>query len=246
MPRTLLVALLALTALWSPVFAQDEHSPAELRRQLDQQAERISELEAQLARAEERVADLTEDNKKLRTTIRNYVKGGSAPSAPASGDDAADTGPADLPADPLACTDSALASLAASWEQEFGGADLSQQSRYIRDARRWAGKAARDHKGPISWRVRVVSATDEGRKGTSAMVQVLSPLDQEWGEPSAITATGSAARIVLAAPTDAVLVLKGTMNTKLTVNARGGSRDDQVGEMIDTEITVTVNSARYE
>jgi len=250
MPRLFMLGVLSLSlvAAFAPAgaLAQDD-SPAALRRTIDQQAERIAELEALLERANAKIADLTEVNRTLRETIRKNVNDAKTP-APAQPDAAPDT-PAELPADPFASPESMRAALAQAWQAEFAGVDLNdeaQRRRYLRDVRRWAGKAQRENRGPIDWRVHVVSARDEGRQTTSAQVQILTDDNRPVGEPVGVTVTGRAARTVLSAPADAVLELTGTISVILTVDARLRATEGQTGDYIDTVIETTITSARYE
>lgn len=250
MPRKFLLGVLSLSLLAAVVppaaHAQDD-SPAALRRTIDQQAERIAELEALLKRADEKIADLTADNRTLRETIRKSVSDSKTPESPAP--EASPDTPAELPADPFASPESMRAALARSWQAEFAGVDLNdeaQRRRYLRDVRRWAGKAQRENRGPIDWRVHVLSARDEGRQTTGAQVQILTDDNRPIGEPVGVTVKGHAARTVLSAPADAVLVLTGTMSASLTVDARLRAAEGQTGDYIDTVIETEITGARYD
>ncbi len=229
----------------TPAVAQDD-SPAALRKQIDQLTEQIAELEAALARTTDRIELLTDENRRLRDALKNNKDSAGDP------DDSTETEEtptsAEAPADPFASPDSLRIALEKSWNAEFEGVDVSNDNesrQYLRDVRRWAGKAKRDYRGPFTWRANVVSARADGRS-TIAMIQVLDDRDMPIGEPAEIEATGSAARTVLQAASDAVLELTGNQSVDIDIDARLGASADQLGPYLEHTINYTVTSARYE
>ena len=236
-----LVTLLALFA--APAAAQD--TPAELRRELDRRDETIAELEARLDRAQERLDELVEENRRLREALRGDTPDDVGP-ADVVPDEDPDAEP-EIPTDPFAGPAATRASVQRAWDDAFAGLDVSdraQNSRYLREVRRWAGQTERDHRGRFTWTARVLSAREEGRS-TIATVEVLDDAGRPVGEPAEIEAVGRAARTVLAAPSDARLLLEGAQEIDLDVDVRHGESGDLVGPYIQYTAEFRVTDARY-
>jgi len=237
------IALIALLSLFiTPALAQD--TPAELRRELDRRDEQIAELEARLERAQERIEELVEENRSLREALRDDAP---ATDQPADAPRNPQTGEPEIPSDPFAAPAAARASVQQAWNDAFEGLDVSdraQNSRYLREVRRWAGQTRRDHSGRFTWRARVTAAREDGRS-TIATVQVVDDAGRPIGQPAQIEAVGRAARTVLTAASDAVLTLEGAQDIDLDVDVRHGESDDLIGPYIEYTAEYKVTDASY-
>lgn len=240
--RRAALPIVSLLLFFVPLAPAQDESPAELRREIDRLTEQISELEARLGRAQQRIDDLLAENNRLR----NSDRGGSDKESTDEGEGESET--AELPLDPFACPDSMRASLERSWDEEFAGLDVSdeqQSRRYLRSVRSWAGKARRDHQGDFEWRVNVVAARAEGRS-TFATVQVVDDSGRPLGEPGEVEASGLAAQTLLQARADAVILVKGRAGIDIDVDARAGEAADEIGPYLRTTYEYRVTDARYE
>lgn len=243
--RRAALPIVSLLLFFVPLAPAQDESPAELRREIDRLTEQISELEARLERSQQRIDDLVAENRRLLDRLRD---GGGAGGETAGEEDGGESNAGELPLDPFACPDSMRASLERSWDEEFAGTDVSdeqQSRRYLRSVRSWAGKARRDHRGDIAWRVNVIAARSEGRS-TVATVQVIDAEGRTLGEPGVVEANGAAAQTLLQARPDAVLLIEGKVDVDIDIDARAGEAPDEIGPYLRTTYDYRVTDARYE
>jgi hypothetical protein len=241
---TLLVALLlAAIAIAAPARAQD--SPAQLRQQIDRLTEQIAELEAEVERANERIEKLLDENRRLREALR---AGGGANNGAREDEATEEEAEVQIPDDPFAAPIAMRRYVERKWQEEFGDLTVSEgdvDTDYLRSVRRWSRDVQRDLNDEFTWRVYVHRAEDRGRR-TVAEVQVLNPAGYPLGDRVEIEATGLAGRLLLAAASDAVILVDGRMRVQLDVSVQHGAGDDLVAPYVMIEADYDVRRARYE
>ena len=239
--RLVLPILAALTFI-TPTLAQD--SPAQLRRQIDQLTEQIAELEAEVARANERIEKLIEENRRLRDALRSSDRGPGDPGR----ESAPEETKAEIPDDPFAAPAAMRAHIERQWNQEFGDIRITPDdvnTQYLRSLRRWASSLERDLRGDFTWRVFVERAAEENRQ-IGAVVRVLDQQDRPIGDPASVTARGVTGRLLLAAAKDSVIIIEGRARINLNVSVQHGAGDELVGPYLMFEDEYEVTRARYE
>jgi|GEM_PF-2631784 len=240
LPFALMLAAIALAA---PAHAQD--SPAQLRQQIERLTEQIAELEAEVERATERIEKLLDENRRLREAVR---EGGAADRAPADDQTESESTEIEIPDDPFAAPIAMRRYVERQWEQEFGDLTVSEgevDTDYLRAVRPWTRSVQRDLNGDFTWRVYVHRAEDQGRR-VVAEVQVLNRAGDPLGDRVEIEALGQVGRLLLAAASDAVILVDGRMRVQLDVSVQHGVGDDLVAPYVMIEDDYDVRAARYE
>ena len=169
-----LIALLILVVPASPALAQSDSA---LRRENDTLRARVGELEAELEAAEARMREMEQNIKRLEAQIERMQRAG------ANGDGPGELEPEKVTIDeskPDASPRALLKALKESYVEELGDLEMGNSGDrdrevYVRAVQRWAAAANRQHRGPITWHIRVVDAEPPTARGVVLTLQAVDP-----------------------------------------------------------------------
>jgi hypothetical protein len=217
----LLLAALATTALPRPAVGQESQS--DLRRENQRLLARVTDLERELAAAQEELKVLRAELAALRQQL---AAPGGAPAAPPA--------PADQPvtideSKPDASPRALLKAIKADYQETTKDLELGQDTgdpkrvAYLRTLQRWAGKANRTYRMPIQWHVRIVSSAVPVGRGYLLRLQAVDPKTEvELGDPfDAVLPRSVASRLQEMEQRrglDDVLLLKGVIAPRVVIN----------------------------
>ena len=242
---TLALALLLSSLLAAPARAQ---SDADLRRQNQELATRIKDLEAELEAARKQAETLQQRITALEAQLATRAgTGGSKPIPPLEPEQIT-IDESKPQASPRALFNAAVESYKkAAGSMPIGRTGDRENIAYLRGVERWEPACERELRMPIEWHVRVL----EGRRDRIAILQAVDPVTEaRLGDPFQVQFPRTLATRIddLAASGDpGVLVLKGTSIANITVNPERlmpGSFDNPrfVGPYAEFELTVDVSS----
>ena len=242
---TLALSLLISSILAAPARAQ---SDADLRRQNQELATRVKDLEAELEAARKQVETLQQRIAALEAQLAaRAAAGGSKPIPPLE--------PEQITIDeskPQASPRALFNAAVESYKKAVGSLPIGhpgdrENIAYMRAVERWEPTCERELRMPIDWHVRVL----EGRRDRIAILQAVDPVtDARLGDPFQVQFPKTLATRIddLAAGGDpGVLVLKGASIVNITVNPdrlMPGSFDNPrfVAPYAEFEVTVDVSS----
>ncbi len=211
----------AILLLSLPRAALAQASPAEQRRDNQRLAERVRELEAELAESRRQLEALRNELDALRRTAPRppgaRPAGGPA-TAPAPAPGPASTATPDPtadvadPADRFSGPAAMQAWLARDYSEKLAGlprATDDERRRYIEEVRRWVTLAALERR-PVEWTVRLLSRSGPAGREIDAQFVIIDPASGEpVSAPLTLTLGGREARRILDAPLGSPWVLRG-------------------------------------